>query len=109
MKNKMTCKVIIAGGGVAGLTLALTLEKAGVDYILLEKRDIAPDVGAAMSILPSTTIIHEQLGIHPFQDKIVDVRVREHFDQNGRMFWRSNMPDILLRRSVNLVVGYLNT
>ncbi|KAL4863041.1 hypothetical protein BDV12DRAFT_206836 [Aspergillus spectabilis] len=30
------CKVIIAGAGVAGLTLALALERNGIDYTLLE-------------------------------------------------------------------------
>lgn len=38
-------RVIIAGGGIAGLTLANTLQHAGIDYILLEARkEISPEV-----------------------------------------------------------------
>ncbi|KAG9857937.1 FAD/NAD(P)-binding domain-containing protein, partial [Aureobasidium melanogenum] len=45
-------KVIIAGGGIAGLTLANALEQANVDYVLLERRnEIAPQVGASIGIL----------------------------------------------------------
>ncbi|KAI4724917.1 FAD/NAD(P)-binding domain-containing protein [Aureobasidium sp. EXF-10728] len=45
-------KVIIAGGGIAGLTLANALEQANIDYVLLERRKvIAPQVGASIGIL----------------------------------------------------------
>lgn len=50
-------KVIIAGGGIGGLTLASALEKAGVDYVLLEKRNIAPRLGTSITSLPCTTIV----------------------------------------------------
>ena len=64
-------KVIIAGGGIAGLTLANALEvcashdtmnlgaddahqKGNIDYVLLERRKhIAPQVGASIGILPN--------------------------------------------------------
>lgn len=47
-------KVIVVGGSVAGLTLAHGLERAGIDYVLLEKhKDIAAQVGAGISILPN--------------------------------------------------------
>jgi len=43
--------VIIAGGGVAGLTLASTLEKINVDYVLLESRsEVTPYAGASIAI-----------------------------------------------------------
>jgi glycine/D-amino acid oxidase-like deaminating enzyme len=41
-------RVLIAGGSITGLSLALILEKAGIDYILLEKREIAPQFGASV-------------------------------------------------------------
>ncbi|THY17077.1 hypothetical protein D6D00_08628 [Aureobasidium pullulans] len=45
-------KVIIAGGGIAGLTLANALEQASIDYALLERRqEIAPQVGASIGIM----------------------------------------------------------
>ena len=45
-------KAIIVGGSVAGLTLAHTFDSAGIDYVLLEARDmVAPPVGATSKIL----------------------------------------------------------
>ncbi|KAI5240624.1 FAD/NAD(P)-binding domain-containing protein [Aureobasidium subglaciale] len=45
-------KIIIAGGGIAGLTLANALEQANIDYILLERRrELAPQVGASIGIM----------------------------------------------------------
>ncbi|CAD0111535.1 unnamed protein product [Aureobasidium uvarum] len=56
-------KVIIAGGGIAGLTLANALESADIDYVLLERRnEIAPQVGASIGILSNGCRILDQLG-----------------------------------------------
>ncbi|KAL2190303.1 hypothetical protein L209DRAFT_169644 [Thermothelomyces heterothallicus CBS 203.75] len=47
-------RIVIVGGGVAGLTLANALEQAGVDYVLLERRDeVAPQVGASIGVFPN--------------------------------------------------------
>ncbi|GFG08484.1 FAD-dependent urate hydroxylase [Aspergillus udagawae] len=64
MTTKSPFKVIIVGGSIAGLTLAHCLSKAGVDYIVLEKRkEIAPQQGASISIFPHGGRILQQLGI----------------------------------------------
>ncbi|KAI0142222.1 hypothetical protein GGR57DRAFT_486160 [Xylariaceae sp. FL1272] len=80
-------RVIVAGGGVVGLTLANALEKAGIDYVLLEKRTIAPDLGASIGILYNTTRVYEQLG---FFDKVAAATVpildRLHFNEHGYQF-----------------------
>lgn len=94
-------KVIIVGGGIGGLTLASALEKAGVDYVLLEKRDIAPDLGASITSLPCTTVVHEQLGFgQAVADATVPLLFREHYDGKGRRFARSNETMLLYERYV---------
>ncbi|KAK0726552.1 hypothetical protein B0T21DRAFT_413877 [Apiosordaria backusii] len=56
-------RILIAGGGVAGLTLANALEQAKVPYLLLERRsEIAPQVGASIGIFSSGARILDQLG-----------------------------------------------
>ncbi|KAJ8106601.1 hypothetical protein ONZ43_g7012 [Nemania bipapillata] len=55
-------KVIIVGGGVGGLSLAHCLEKANIDYILLEKGVIAPPWGTSISIHPNGCRILDQIG-----------------------------------------------
>jgi hypothetical protein len=56
-------RVIIGGGGISGLTLANALEKADIDYVLLESRDtITPQVGASIGLFPNGIRIIDQLG-----------------------------------------------
>ena len=56
-------KVVIVGGGVGGLALALTLTKAGIDYVLLEAHpEIAPDAGASIAVSASGARTLDQIG-----------------------------------------------
>ncbi|KAK6088712.1 FAD binding domain-containing protein [Seiridium cupressi] len=58
-------RVVIAGGGVAGLTLANMLEKFDIDYILLESRgDISSAVGASIGLFPNGLRILDQIGCY---------------------------------------------
>ncbi|KAJ3563945.1 hypothetical protein NPX13_g8016 [Xylaria arbuscula] len=80
-------RVIIAGGGVTGLTLANALERAGIDFILLEKREIAPDLGASISLLCHNSRVYEQLGVVNLLDAAtVPLLDRHHFSQDGYQF-----------------------
>jgi 2-polyprenyl-6-methoxyphenol hydroxylase-like FAD-dependent oxidoreductase len=64
LSTRKDFKVIICGAGIAGLTLANCLERAGILYTLLEARSsIAPQVGASIGILPNGARILDQLGI----------------------------------------------
>ncbi|KAK4942872.1 hypothetical protein LTR10_017448 [Elasticomyces elasticus] len=56
-------RVVIVGGGVAGLALANALEKADIDYVLLEGRtEIAPFIGASVAMTANGFRILDQLG-----------------------------------------------
>lgn len=64
MTPKSQFKVIISGGSIAGLMLANALEKAGIDYVVLEAYgDFAPQVGASIGILPYGNRILDQIGV----------------------------------------------
>jgi 2-polyprenyl-6-methoxyphenol hydroxylase-like FAD-dependent oxidoreductase len=56
-------KVLISGGGIAGLTLAVLLERAGIDYEVFERASIVRPLGSALSIGPSVLPMIEQLGL----------------------------------------------
>ncbi|KAE8402945.1 hypothetical protein BDV37DRAFT_151475 [Aspergillus pseudonomiae] len=57
-------RVIIVGGSIAGLTLAHSLQRCGIDFVVLEANDhIAPQVGASVGILANGARILDQLGI----------------------------------------------
>lgn len=58
-------RVVIAGGSIAGLSLALALERAGVDFVVLEAHaQVAPQVGASIAVLPSGFRVLDQLGCY---------------------------------------------
>jgi len=57
-------KVVIVGGGVGGLALALTLAKAGIDYVLLEAHpEIAPNAGASIAVSVGGSRTLDQVGV----------------------------------------------
>lgn len=65
MSSKRPLKIIVIGGGVAGLTLANMLEKFEVDYDLLEAHDeIDPPTGAGIGLMPNGSYILDQLGCY---------------------------------------------
>lgn len=54
-------KVVIVGGGLGGLLLALLLEKAGLDYVVLERSDVAKMPTEGGGIIPITSQIQPLL------------------------------------------------
>ena len=80
-------RVIIAGGSLVGLSLALVFERLGVDYVLLEKGQIAPQLGASLGLHPQSLKILDQLGVwKDIQKQIVPLLYREHLDGDGHVF-----------------------
>lgn len=75
-------RVLIAGGGIAGLALANALQHADIDYILLEARsEIAPQLGASVGIMPNGARVLDQVGCYDdIWDAVVPLtRVAPHF------------------------------
>lgn len=64
-------KIIIAGGGPVGLTAAIALAKAGIDFVLLERRSqIIIDTGSNLVMLPNGMRALYQLGLGDSLDKV---------------------------------------
>ncbi|RYP61688.1 hypothetical protein DL771_010039 [Monosporascus sp. 5C6A] len=64
-KPKALPRVIIGGGSITGLSLALMLEKVGVDFVVLEAHDsITPQVGAGVVCNANGFRILDQLGVY---------------------------------------------
>ncbi|GKT42532.1 FAD-dependent monooxygenase andE [Colletotrichum spaethianum] len=58
-------QVIIVGGGITGLTLALMLQNLGINYVLLEAYGtVTPNVGASIGLFPNGLRILDQLGCY---------------------------------------------
>ncbi|KAG0009370.1 hypothetical protein BGZ80_002459, partial [Entomortierella chlamydospora] len=61
--NPSNPKIIIAGAGLGGLTLAILLEKASIDYVILERATALRPLGSATSLAPNVMPLLEQLGL----------------------------------------------
>lgn len=98
-------RVIICGGSITGLSLALMLEKVGIDFVVLEAYDsIAPEVGAGIVCNANGFRVLDQLGLYDDIMKAATAPVQElnNWWPNGDLHSRnSDFSDILER-----VIGY---
>ena len=59
-----TFRVIVVGGGPVGLTAAHALDRAGIDFIVLERRpDVVIDAGSNLVLMPVGLRALSQLGL----------------------------------------------
>ena len=81
-------KIIIAGGGIGGLTTALCLHKAGFEVKIFESvKEIRP-LGVGINLLPHSVRILTNLGL---QSKIAQTAVETkelvYANRHGQIFW----------------------
>jgi len=81
-------KIIIIGGGIGGLTTALSLHKAGFEVKVFESvKEIKP-LGVGINTLPHSVRVLENLGL---QEKIAQNAIETsdlvYFNKFGQQFW----------------------
>ncbi|KAF5583345.1 zeaxanthin epoxidase [Fusarium subglutinans] len=120
MKGKSERTVIIAGGGISGLSLANMLERAGIRYVLLESHDeIAPQVGASIGLQSSGLRILDQLGCADELMSLVDIPlnntyirypdgsvIKHHSSVQDHLIERHGYPTIFIDRQMLMQVLY---
>ena len=81
-------KVLIAGGGVGGLTLALMLHRRGVESVIYEQASEIREVGVGINILPHAIKELAALGLLPALDA-VGIRTKElhYVSRLGQKVW----------------------
>jgi 2-polyprenyl-6-methoxyphenol hydroxylase-like FAD-dependent oxidoreductase len=98
-------RVIIAGGGIAGLTLANALQHAKIDYILLERRDtITPQTGASLGLMSNGGRILDQLNVHSTLEGEMDPLTFfcERWSDGKPLKPRADLPVLLQQRLIRL-------
>ncbi|KAF9906930.1 hypothetical protein EC991_011493 [Linnemannia zychae] len=56
-------RVLIVGGGLGGLVLAILLQKAGISYLVLEQSVLIRPIGSVIALSPLVMPLMEQLGL----------------------------------------------
>ena len=69
--------VLVAGGGIGGLSLALTLHQIGVPCIVLESVAHLRPLGVGINLQPNAVRELEELGIGPAELDTIGVQTRE--------------------------------
>lgn len=80
--------VIIAGGGIGGLTAALLLNKAGLRVKVFESVKAIKPLGVGINLLPHSVTILDELGlIQKLQQIAVSSRALLYYNKFGQKFW----------------------
>jgi FAD dependent monooxygenase len=92
-------KVIIVGSSITGLTLAHSLQRIGVEFVILEKRgSVTPQEGASVGILPNGARVLDQLGLyHEIEQVTAPLGVTHIHFPDGFQF-TSSYPKLLLEK-----------
>ncbi|KKY16639.1 putative monooxygenase fad-binding protein [Diplodia seriata] len=93
MASESKHQVIIVGGGITGLTLALMLQHLQIDYVLLEAyKSVTPNVGASIGLYANGLRILDQLGVYEDVCKVAQ-SAKLHIVRDGETGQRlSKMP-----------------
>lgn len=85
--------VAIIGGGIGGLTAALSLLRAGVDVHVYERTKIIGEVGAGIAVSPNATRILYRLGLSDALEKIGVKPLAWHYHRwdDGRTLLRTSL------------------
>ena len=119
-------KIVILGAGIGGTTLALALQRAGLDFIVLEQADAFGEIGAGVQLSSNAVKVLARLGLedrlaevccepdaHKFKDWSTGEtilrtplcpEVREVF---GAPYFHSHRPDLLDSLTVGLDADHI--
>ena len=56
-------RVLVAGGGIGGLTTAIALRHQGIDALVLEQAKVLTEIGAGIQIAANAAIVLRELGL----------------------------------------------
>ncbi|MEY9493159.1 salicylate hydroxylase [Bradyrhizobium elkanii] len=93
-------RVLIAGGGIGGLTTAIALRHQGVDVLVLEQAKELSEIGAGIQIAANAAIVLRELGL---ETAIRSVGVKpQSYDyrdlRSGKMLYQAPLGDEAARR-----------
>ena len=81
-------KILIAGGGIGGLTAALSLHKAGFEVLVFESTQEIKPLGVGINLLPHAVRVLTNLGLQQAMANVA-IATREliYFNKFGQRIW----------------------
>lgn len=93
--SRAELRVLVVGAGVAGLTLAATLERRGVDVVVVE-REVQPGHGYMLGLYPiASRVLTALRADEALRARAVRIRHFNLIDSRGRTLVRADMPLVL--------------
>src|ERR1700733_4604339 len=88
-------RILIAGGGIGGLTTALALRHQGIDVLLLEQAEVLAEIGAGIQIASNAAIVLRELGLETaIRAAGVKPQSYDYRDlRSGRMLYQAPLGD----------------
>jgi 2-polyprenyl-6-methoxyphenol hydroxylase-like FAD-dependent oxidoreductase len=85
----MTLPVIVAGGGIGGLTLALCLQQRGIPVRVFERVPELKPLGVGINLLPHAARVLHDLGLGPeLAATAIQTSSLTYFNKFGQLIWR---------------------
>ena len=82
-------RVLVAGGGIGGLTTALSLHEAGIDAVVYEAAPAMRELGVGINLLPHAVRALSALGLQSaLASTAIETRELAYYTKHGRLIWR---------------------
>src|SRR6202045_3137392 len=88
-------RILIVGGGIAGLTVATALHRQGFAPELIERSAAWPAIGAGIPLPANGVRALQALGLgEPVDRAAAEVRLWRFFDQQGELLCKTDLRDL---------------
>jgi len=93
-------RVIVVGAGIGGLVLSNSLQRAGIQHIVIEKhRNVVYPSGASIGVWPNGSRLLSQLGVLDFvKNACSEMNVSYNRTPNGKAIIESKLFDEIIAR-----------
>ena len=82
-------RVLIAGGGIGGLTTALCLHEAGIEAVVYESASALRELGVGINLLPHAVRELSALGMEPaLASAAIETQALAYYTRHGRPIWQ---------------------
>src|SRR5258706_1731356 len=88
-------RVLVAGGGIGGLTTAIALRHQGIDALVLEQAEVMAEIGAGIKLTSNRAIVVRELGLEQAMRAVgVKPQSYDYRDlRTGRMLYQAPLGD----------------